>query len=422
MRALYSLNIFLYGIAIRIASLFNSKAKRWLKGRKDLFRSIEKSIAGNQSPVAWFHCASLGEFEQGRPLMERLRKEKPEYKILLTFFSPSGYEVRRNYPGADFIFYLPLDTPGNARRFVSLVKPSLVFFVKYEFWLNHLRVLAENNIPHFLVSAVFRSDQAFFKNWGGIFRKALQQYAYIFTQDEKSLQLLGTIGIKQAAVAGDTRFDRVAEIAASAKEIPIAEAFAGENRQVLVAGSSWPQDETLLFPAFANHFANGWKMLIAPHELGESHLASIEQGLVSSGLKPGDILRFSCAKKETAASAKALIIDNIGMLSSLYRYGKIAYIGGGFGKSIHNILEAAVYGMPVIFGPAHRKFNEALNMISNGSGIAVSSGAELAGAINDLVSDEKKLQRLSSDAGDFVKKGTGATGKILQTVFEKINR
>lgn len=413
MRALYSLNIALFGLAIRIASLFNPKAKLWIRGRKDLFTELENKLQKGSGPIAWFHCASLGEFEQGRPLMEHFRNQHPGYRILLTFFSPSGYEVRKNYSGADIVSYLPLDTPSRAKRFVQLVHPKIVFFVKYEFWLNHLGELSEKKIPHFLVSAIFRDDQRFFKPWGGMFRKALQQYDFIFTQEKHSLELLQSIGITQAEIAGDTRFDRVAEIAAGAKEIPVAAAFAGENKRVIIAGSSWPEDEAHLFPALKTHLQNGWKLLIAPHELGEGHLSAIEKGLSENGVSLERIVRFSKADEATVAAATVLIIDNIGMLSSLYRYGKLAYIGGGFGKSIHNTLEAAVYGIPVVFGPRFEKFNEAKGLIACGGGFGVFSGNELAEKMNKLLTNEIFLQEAGKKAGAFVSENTGATPKIL---------
>ena len=405
-----------------MAAVFNPKAKKWVEGRKNLFSELEKKLNGNTAPVAWFHCASLGEFEQGRPLIERFRKNYPQYKILLTFFSPSGYEIRKNYTGADIVCYMPLDSPGNAKRFIKIVNPSIVFFVKYEFWLNHLAEISKAKIPHLLLSAIFRKEQIFFKPWGGIFKKALRDYSFIFTQEENSVQLLKSIGISNTAVAGDTRFDRVIEIAESAKDIPLAAAFAGEMKNVLIAGSSWPQDEELLFPAFAKQFSAGWKMLIAPHELGESHLSSIEKKLIACGLSPAEIVRFSLAKTENISAAKVLLIDNIGMLSSLYRYGKIAYIGGGFGKSIHNVLEAAVYGIPVIFGPAHGKFNEAKNMLRIGCGIAVNNENEIEKTITGLISNPEKLNKLSAEAFEFVQSGKGATEKILSKSGELINR
>lgn len=420
MRALYSLNIFLYGIAIRVASLFNAKAKLWVRGRKNLFDELAERMAGDARLVAWFHCASLGEFEQGRPLMEKFRSQNPNYKIVLTFFSPSGYEVRKNYAGADVVCYLPLDTPGNAKRFLELVIPSIAFFVKYEFWLNMLRELRQWGVPHFLVSAIFREDQIFFKSHGKIFREALKGYTYIFTQEKRSLELLNSIGVSQAEMAGDTRFDRVAEIAAAAKEIPVAKAFTGESKKVIVAGSTWPADEEVLFPALKEHLANGWKLLIAPHELGEAHLSAIENNLKAIGIAA--VVRFSKADETNVSSAIVLLIDNIGMLSSLYRYGRVAYIGGGFGKSIHNVLEAAVYGMPVIFGPRFEKFNEAKGLIATGGGFGVMSGDELKQRVNELLGDETKLSEAGRKAGEFVSGNTGATQKILEQVAQALKR
>jgi 3-deoxy-D-manno-octulosonic-acid transferase len=421
MRALYSLNIFFYGVAIRIASLFNAKAKLWVKGRVNVFDDLQKKIGVDNKPVVWFHCASLGEFEQGRPLIESFRKENPQYKILLTFFSPSGFEVRKNYAGADIISYLPLDTPGNAKRFLEIIKPSLVFFVKYEFWLNFLGELRKRKISHFLISAIFRNDQVFFKSYGKIFRDALKGYSWIFTQEKNSIELLKSIGVSTASVAGDTRFDRVSEIAAAAKEILIAEKFSGNDKKVLVAGSTWEADEKNLFPAFKNSSGKGWKLIIAPHELGEAHLSSIEKGISEIGIPPNEIVRFSRADEKTIGEKKVLIIDNVGMLSSLYRYGKIAYIGGGFGKSIHNILEAAVYGMPVIFGPRYEKFYEAQRLLELGGAICVNNENELENQLDKISADEELLKSKSIISHDFVKTNCGATKIILEKTGSILN-
>jgi len=413
MRSLYTLGIHLYRFAIFLASAFNEKARLWRTGRKNILSRLSDALK-EKKPTVWFHCASLGEFEQGRPLMERLKKQHPEYRILLTFFSPSGYEVRKNYAGADHVFYLPVDTPGNAKRFVQLVQPKAVFFVKYEFWYNYLGELQRKNIPHYLVSAVFRPSQHFFRGYGSWFRKALNGYTWIFTQEKSSLELLQSVGVKNASVSGDTRFDRVAEIAASAKDIPVAAAFAGAERNVLVAGSTWPADEEKLAAFFEKN--PGWKLLIAPHEIGDAHLDALEKQLraASSFTSAGAVLRFSKADEKTAAQARALVIDNIGMLSSLYRYGKIAYIGGGFGAGIHNILEAAVYGMPVLFGPNHQKFNEAKMLITEGGAFSFSSAEELEKYLNGWINDPAKLALVSKIAGDFVRRNGGATEKILQ--------
>lgn len=422
MRAFYSLTIFFYGVAIRLAALFNTKARLWIRGRKNLFAELESKIKSSAQPIVWFHCASLGEFEQGRPLMEEFKKRNPSYRILLSFFSPSGFEVRKNYPGADIICYLPLDTKRNAKRFVGLVNPSLVFFVKYEFWLNTLSEISKRNIPHFLVSGIFRSDQVFFKSHGGIFREALKGFSFLFTQEKNSVDLLKSIGVTNVIAAGDTRFDRVVEIANGAKEIQLAKLFSGNDGKVIVAGSTWPQDEELLFPAISAELNKDWKLIIAPHELGEAHLSAIESALENIGIKKQSIARFSKANEVNIASFSVLLIDNIGMLSSLYRYGNIAYIGGGFGKSIHNTLEAAVYGIPVVFGPRFEKFNEAKGLMAEGGGFGVQSGQELKTVLQKLLSDKIAREDAGIKAGKFVKENTGATKIILEKTESLINR
>lgn len=417
MKFLYALGIFSYGIAIRIASLFSTKAKLWVNGRRNLFDNLSREISKSKSPVIWFHCASLGEFEQGRPLIEKIKAQKPDHRILLTFFSPSGYEVRKNYNGADIVTYIPLDTKSNAKRFVEIVKPSLVVFVKYEFWLNHLEELSVRKIPHYLVAAIFRNDQIFFKNRGGIFRQCLHNYTHIFTQNSESEKLLKSISVKNVSVAGDTRFDRVKEISSQAKSIELAAAFIGESRKVLVAGSTWSSDEEHLFPAFVPHISAGWKLIIAPHEIGTARVNEIIRSLEILKIQSSDIIRFSEATENTVHSAKVLIIDNIGMLSSLYRYGSVAYIGGGFGKSIHNTLEAAVYAVPVIFGPAFGKFNEAIQLIQHGGGYGVKSSAELKTLLNQILSNENLRVEYGAKAGNYVNANTGATEKILSVIF-----
>ena len=422
MRALYSLSIFFFGIAIRIAALFNSKARLWIRGRKNLFTELESKIKSSAQPIVWFHCASLGEFEQGRPLIEEFKKRNPSYRILLSFFSPSGFEVRKNYAGADTVCYLPLDTLGNAKRFVELVNPSLVFFIKYEFWLNTLGEIRKKNIPHFLVSGIFRHDQIFFKSHGGIFREALKGFTFLFTQEKNSVELLKSISIHNVIAAGDTRFDRVIEIANGAKEISLAKLFSGIEGKVIIAGSTWPQDEELLFPSTSAELKKDWKIIIAPHELGEAHLSAIESALGNIGIEKQSIIRFSKADEKFISEAKVLLIDNIGMFSSLYRYGNIAYIGGGFGKSIHNTLEAAVYGIPVVFGPRFEKFNEAKGLIASGGGFGVQNGQELQNVLHELLSDKTKREAAGMKAGKFVKENTGATKIILEKTESLINR
>lgn len=412
MRLLYSIGIFLYSVGIRIAAIGNRKARLWVRGRKNLFSNLKTALSKDSRKVIWFHCASLGEFEQGRPLIERVKVQHPEYKILLTFFSPSGYEVRKNYAGADVVTYMPVDTRANAKHFLEIVNPAVVVFVKYEFWLNHLAALRRRNIPHYLISAIFREDQVFFKGHGGIFRTALNGYTHIFTQDKNSASLLEKISVKNVTVAGDTRFDRVSEIAAATKDIPTAATFTAENK-MLVAGSTWKADEDLLIPILKKHFQNGWRMIIAPHEISEHRLQSIESALKAIGVSDTNVVRFSKGAIHLPADVRVMIIDNIGMLSSLYRYGSVAYIGGGFGKSIHNTLEAAVFGIPVVFGPMYEKFNEALGLIACKGGFGVHSQQELEIAIDSLLSDENHRVVAGRNAGAFVKSNLGATDKIM---------
>lgn len=411
MRALYTLSILLYRAAIGIAAWFLPKARLWVNGRRNWQQNLAAKLAGSNAPIIWMHCASLGEFEQGRPILEALRKEKPGHRLLLTFFSPSGYEVRKNYAGADIICYLPADTPANARRFAELVKPQAAIFIKYEFWLNHLHELRARKVPHMLVAGIFRPSQAFFKPWGGVFRTALHGYSHVFVQDEQSEKLLRGIGLTRLSRGGDPRFDRVADIAAQPRSIPVAEAFTA-NANVFVAGSTWPADEQLLIPALAPFFGKQWKLLIAPHELGETHLQQIEK-LLHAHIQPESVLRYSAATPETAAAAQVLIIDNIGMLSALYGFGKAAYIGGGFGKSIHNTLEAAVWNIPVVFGPKHRKFNEALGLLSCGGGFAVTDAASLSAILHKLLGNADYSTQAGRKAGQFVQQHKGATQLAL---------
>jgi 3-deoxy-D-manno-octulosonic-acid transferase len=415
MRFLYSVGIFFYSLGIRIAAIGNQKARLWVSGRKNLFRNVHDALSKDARPVIWFHCASLGEFEQGRPLIESIRVQHPQYKILLTFFSPSGYEVRKNYAGADVVTYMPVDTKSNAKRFIEIVNPKFAVFVKYEFWLNHLAEVRKRNIPHYLISAIFRDDQIFFRSHGNIFREALKGYTHIFTQDKNSISLLEKIDVKNVSLAGDTRFDRVAEIASNAKEIPLAAAVASTGK-VLVAGSTWKDDEDILFPILEKHFRNGWKLIIAPHEISESRIQAIESAIKALGVSEDHTVRFSKGAAHTPGDIHALIIDNIGNLSSLYKYGTVAYVGGGFGKSIHNTLEAAVYGIPVVFGPKHQKFNEALGLIKCKGGFGVHSPDELGSVINSLLTDETRRAEAGRNAGTYVKENLGATDKILSVI------
>ena len=407
MRLLYTLIILLYRLAISAASLFNAKAKRWIEGRKDIFKKLDAAIEKNK-PLAWFHCASLGEFEQGRPVIERFKELHPDHKILVTFFSPSGYEIRKNYQEADHVFYLPIDTRANGERFISIADPSIVFFIKYEFWFNYIDVLHKKNIPFYLVSANFRSTQHFFKWYGGWQRKMLHYYKHIFVQNISSKQLLNSIGVNNVTVSGDTRFDRVAQVAAQAKNIHIAEQFSKDGF-VVVAGSTWPEDEALLAKAIE---CTTIKLIIAPHEIHEDkikHLISLFAGDVKA-------CRYSQANIAALAGARVLIIDNIGMLSSLYRCGKVAYIGGGFGKGIHNTLEAAAYGRPVIFGPNYEKFNEAKELVKIGGGFSIDDEEELSRVIVRFVNSTEELEKASKASAEYVQKNKGATEMILNAI------
>jgi 3-deoxy-D-manno-octulosonic-acid transferase len=414
MHLIYTIFIHIYALAIRIASLFNSKAKLWVKGRQNIFAELE-SLIGNKGSefknLIWFHCASLGEFEQGRPLIERIREQKPEIKILLTFFSPSGYEIRKNYDGADFVFYLPADTAFNSKRFIEIVKPKAVFFIKYEFWFNYLNELKRLNIPTYLVSGIFREEHYFFKFYGSWFRKQLSCFNCFFVQDKHSLELLNTIGINNVVVSGDTRFDRVAEISKNTTSFPLMELFI-QNSSVFIGGSTWPEDERLIseFVGMPDFKKLNCKLIIAPHEIQEDHIQSVIREFSSFS-----VLRFSDANEQNVKEANVLIIDNIGMLSSLYQYGTIAFIGGGFGKGIHNILEPAALGLPVIFGPKYGKFKEAKELINAGGAFSVSDANELNRTIS-LLQNSEVLKTTSYISKHYVEIRVGATTIILNSI------
>ncbi len=408
MAFIYNLGIFLYGLFIRFAALFNPKAKQFVVGRKALFLHLKDTVVSSQLPVVWFHCASLGEFEQARTLIEAYKAKHPDCRIILTFFSPSGFEVRKNYPHADYIFYLPIDTPRNARRFINIVKPQKVFFIKYEFWYNYLNILSKRRIAIYLVSANFRENQLFFKKRGAWYRSMLQKFKHIYVQNERSIKLLESIEILNASIAGDTRFDRVAQIASQTKQIPIVERFAGNN-MVFIAGSTWPTDE-LLIVQYINQSQHQLKYIIASHEIHETQINTIIQGITSK-----KCIRFSQANENTIHEFDVLIIDNIGMLSSLYKYGKISYIGGGFGKGIHNTLEAATFGLPVIFGPCYTKFQEALDLVEQGGAYPISNFKELKHTIDSLIENPQTLVKASNAARQLVESNVGATGKIIAT-------
>lgn len=404
---MYSFVICIYLMVVKLVSLFNAKARLMVRGHAQVFRMLRERIKPGERYL-WFHAASLGEFEQGRPLMERIRREYPEYKILLTFFSPSGYEVRKNYAGADIICYLPFDTPRNVRRFLELAHPCMAFFIKYEFWQNYLKGLQRRDIPVYSVSSIFRRNQVFFRWYGGKYYKVLTRFTHLFVQNEVSKDLLATLGIHNVTVVGDTRFDRVIEIFRQAKQLPLVEAFKGQCRRVMVAGSSWQPDEDIFIPYFNAH--PEMKLIIAPHVIGEDHLKEI------TGKLKRTYVRYTQTTEEEAAKADCLIVDCFGLLSSIYRYGEVAYVGGGFGVGIHNVLEAAVYGVPVLFGPNNHRFQEARQLLDAGGGIEVTDEASFRTKMDKLLTDETYLSDCGHRAGTYVHGHAGASDKILGSI------
>lgn len=408
---LYKTGIFLYSLIIRFYSVFNEKARFFVNGRKNWKKNLAQIIDVN-SKYIWFHCASLGEFEQGRPVVEELKEQFPEYKIVLTFFSPSGYEIRKNYPLADVVAYLPMDTKQNAKAFLNIVNPEKAFFVKYEFWYFYISELKKRKIPLYIISAIFRENQQFFKKtpWGKWYLKLLNGVEHFFIQNEKSGELLKSAGILNFTISGDTRFDRVAAIAKVSKEIPIVEKFRG-NSMLIIAGSTWKPDEELL-SEFINQ--NGdIKFIIAPHEVSAANINRIQQ------LLKNPAILFSKVSESEINKFQVLIIDSVGLLSSLYRYGKIAYIGGGFGVGIHNILEAATFGLPVIFGPNYKKFKEAVDLTIEGGAISISGSGDLRNALNKLINQQKELENASKICRKYVAKNVGSTKLIIKKVFNK---
>lgn len=417
---IYNIVIYFVLWGIAIASLFNEKVRKMWHGEREAFKILKQKVDPNAKYI-WFHAASLGEFEQGRPLMERIRKDYPQYKILLTFYSPSGYEVRKNYKGADIICYMPVDTRLNAIRFLRLVRPVMAFFIKYEFWSNFLHILKHRNIPTYSVSSIFRKDQVFFKWYGRSYAGVLKCFTRFFVQNEESKRLLEGIGITAVDVVGDTRFDRVLQIKEAAKQLPICEAFRTgvtssqsadvphHDFKVFVAGSSWPPDENIFIPFFNEH--KDWRLLIAPHVIAEEHLK-----LILSLIKGKKVVRYTQTTPEEAAEADVLIIDCFGLLSSMYNYGDVAYIGGGFGVGIHNTLEAAVWNMPVIFGPNNKKFQEAQGLLKSGGGFEINTYEDFSGLMSSLMNDETFLKQAGDKAGAFVAHLAGATDKVLASV------
>lgn len=417
---IYNIVIYFVLWGIAIASLFNEKVRKMWRGEREAFKILKQKVDPNAKYI-WFHAASLGEFEQGRPLMERIRKDYPQYKILLTFYSPSGYEVRKNYEGADIICYMPVDTRLNAIRFLRLVRPVMAFFIKYEFWSNFLHILKHRNIPTYSVSSIFREDQVFFKWYGRNYAGVLKCFTRFFVQNEESKRLLEGIGITAVDVVGDTRFDRVLQIKEAAKQLPICEAFRTgvassqsadvphHDFKVFVAGSSWPPDENIFIPFFNEH--KDWRLLIAPHVIAEEHLK-----LILSLIKGKKVVRYTQTTPEEAAEADVLIIDCFGLLSSMYNYGDVAYIGGGFGVGIHNTLEAAVWNMPVIFGPNNKKFQEAQGLLKSGGGFEINTYEDFSGLMSSLMNDDTFLKQAGDKAGAFVAHLAGATDKVLASV------
>lgn len=411
---LYNFGIFIYGLVVRLVALFNPKAKLFIEGRKNIYEELERRVDASRKHI-WFHFASLGEFEQGRPVLEMIKATHPEKKIVVTFFSPSGYEVRKNYPQADAVFYLPLDTAQNASRFIKAINPELAIFTKYEFWHHYYRVLNENNVPLFLISGIFRKNQIFFRGYGNFYRNILRNVSHFFVQNEESLQLLNTLNITTVSIAGDTRFDRVYENSIHPADIPLVRKFCNDQK-VFIAGSTWPPDEELISSLITQN--KDWKFIIAPHEINSGRIAQLEK------LIP-DALKFSVEKEREIKMAQGkgapqvfypenqtLIIDNIGLLSSLYRYADIAYIGGGFGVGIHNTLEAAAFGIPILFGPNYYKFQEAKDLLELGAALSIQNQEDL----------DKGFQKLKNNpttgklAKDYVLHQKGATSAIIQEI------
>ncbi len=412
MRFFYNLFIWTYGFVIGFVSLFNHKASLWVNGRKQIFKKIEDSLKPNEK-IIWFHCASLGEFEQGRPLIEKIKRKKTDYKIFLTFFSPSGYEIRKDYEFADYIFYLPSDTPSNAKKLIKLLKPEIVFFVKYEFWFNYISQLKNNNIALYLVSGVFRKEQYFFKPWGGWFRKQLRNFTFFFLQDESSAQLLNQIGIENQLVSGDSRFDRVSEILDNKTELPIIDNFSN-GKHVLCVGSSWPPDEEIILKYFSKEKV-GIKLIIAPHDIGKKHIEEIKNKFRDFKT----ILYSEVVDGKEIKDNDILIIDSIGLLNMIYQYAHIAYIGGGFGVGIHNLLEPAVYSIPVLYGPAHKHFREAVEMSQHKGGFPIENAEDFKETMSQLLSNKSFYNENALSAGNYIKSNTGATKIIFEKIFQE---
>jgi 3-deoxy-D-manno-octulosonic-acid transferase len=409
MRVLYNVGIFIFSALAQLAAPFNSRASLWVKGRKKWAEKIADKIKYGDR-IIWIHCASLGEFEQGRPVIEAIKREMPVFKIVLTFFSPSGYEIRKDFSNADCISYLPSDTPGNAAKFINLINPEFVIFVKYEFWNNYISALYRNKIPLYLISGIFRPGQHFFRWYGSFFRAMLGKFEEIFVQDQRSYDLLTGIGLRKVSLAGDTRFDRVVQIVCASREIPELEKFRG-GEKLFLAGSSWKKDEEII-AEYINRFPMKMKWVFAPHEIDKANIERLER-----------LIKVKCVRysmySEDYADARVLIIDNIGMLSSAYRYAYIAAIGGGFGKGIHNILEPACWGIPVLFGPRYKNFKEAVDLLDAGSAKSFLTFYEFKQILDLWLSDEKNYTISAEKASDYVKENAGATEIIFKEILHK---
>ena len=412
MLKMYNIIMYLIQFGIVVGSYFNKKLRKMLDGEREAIKQIREKVDPDAQYI-WFHAASLGEFEQGRPLIEKVHKEHPEYKILLTFFSPSGYEVRKNYTGADIITYLPIDTITNARAFLRAIRPVMAFFIKYEFWYNYLHILQHRGVPTYSVSSIFRPNQIFFKWYGRNYGRVLQCFTHFFVQNEESQQLLAGIGFKNSTVVGDTRFDRVLQIKEASKQLPIVDSFVHIHEEkkplTFVAGSSWPPDEAIFIEYFNTH--PSWKLIIAPHVIGEDHLKQI-----ISLLKNKKVVRYTQTTETDAANADVLIIDCFGLLSSIYRYGEVAYVGGGFGVGIHNVLEAAVWSIPVIFGPNNAHFAEAQGLKHSGGGFEIHNLEDFSKYIQRFeVETNFRLER-GIAGGKYVAALAGASNKVLNNI------
>lgn len=417
---LYNIIMYIYQAGIAIYSHFNEKVKKMWIGERAAFGVLQKQVEPNAKYI-WFHAASLGEFEQGRPLIEKIKKEYPNYKILLTFFSPSGYEVRKNYEQADIVTYLPIDTVANAQRFLRIVRPVMAFFIKYEFWYNYLHILRHRNIPVYSVSSIFRPNQIFFRPYGRQYAAVLKCFSHFFVQNDLSKSLLAKIGINNVTVVGDTRFDRVLQIKDNSKKLPLVDRFIGNQdvklangvtnslHRVFVAGSSWLPDEEIFIKYFNEH--NDWKLIIAPHVIADTHLRQILQLL-----KGKKVVLYTEATETNVADADVLVINCFGLLSSIYHYGDVAYVGGGFGAGIHNVLEAAVWGLPVVFGPNNKRFAEAQGLLASGGGFEIDNYEKFALIMDRFCSDKDFLQNSGNVAGSFVKQLSGATNKVFSDI------